>query len=75
MAGKNQGHIQGTPYTRGSCDDPNYPGHEYFSLGSKHDHTTFIVDPNGNLAGMSARGGDKAMWDFLGQASLRGPWD
>jgi hypothetical protein len=58
----------GTPYTYNPCNDPNYPGCIYVSLGTAQDHMTFIIsdDAAGQIKNIEARGADKrALASFL----------
>lgn len=76
MANSKQVEIDGETITYGDCDDDRYPGKKFVSIGSRHDHTTFIVDENyANINAIRARGTDKSAWRTLAVAITSGYWD
>lgn len=72
MPGEEQGTFSdGTPFTVGSCDQPQYRGKKYVSIGDRWNHTTFIVDPsNAEIYAIKSRGSDKQAWRSIAIAVL-----
>lgn len=68
--------IDGVTVTFGSCNDPRYPGKKFVSIGTRYDHTTFIVDGDyATVRAIRARGADKAAWGNVAVAITQGFWD
>lgn len=71
-----QVNINGQTVTFGDCHDPRYPGKKFVSIGSRYDHTTFIVDPEyATVHGIHSRGTDKDRWRLVAVAITSGFWD
>ncbi len=77
MAGQEQGTLpDGTQYTIGTCDDGRWAGKKFVSLGTRHNHTTFIVDSEyANVYAVKSRGSDKDAWRRVALAVTQGYWD
>lgn len=76
MSNSNQVEIDGVTVTYGECDDPRYPGMMFVSIGTRYDHTTFIVDEDyANISEIRSRGSDKDMWRNIATAVTSGFWD
>lgn len=68
--------IDGETITFGECDDGRYSGMCFVSIGSRYDHTTFIVDEDyANIRAIHARGTDKHLWRMVAVAVTSGYWD
>lgn len=67
----NQTTIGGETVTWGPCKDWRYEGKWFVSIGSRYNHTTFIVSPDlANIHAIKARGADKDIWRTLAIAVL-----
>lgn len=76
MANAQQVQIDGETVTYGDCEDNRYPGKKFVSIGSRYDHTTFIVDSNyANINAIRSRGADKTAWRMIAVAVTSGYWD
>jgi len=68
--------IGGETVTYGDCEDPRYPGKKFVSIGSRYDHTTFIVDRDyADISAIRSRGTDKGAWHMIAVAVTSGYWD
>lgn len=76
MANAQQVQISGETVTFGDTDDSRYPGKKFVSIGSRYNHTTFIVDENyANITAIRSRGTDKNAWRMVAVAVTSGYWD
>lgn len=76
MANSQQVQIGGETVTYGDCDDNRYPGKKFVSIGSRYNHTTFIVDKNyANISAIRSRGTDRSAWRMVAVAVTSGYWD
>lgn len=76
MANAQQVQIGGETVTYGDTDDSRYPGKKFVSIGSRYDHTTFIVDADyATINAIRSRGTDKDAWRMVAVAVTSGYWD
>jgi len=76
MSNSQQVQISGETVTYGDCDDSRYRGKKFVSIGSRYNHTTFIVDGNyANISAIRSRGTDKSAWRIVAIAVTSGYWD
>ena len=67
--------IDGEVITFGECNDRRYPGKCFVSIGSRYNHTTFIVDEfYASIRAIRVRGADKHLWRKVAIAVTIGYW-
>ena len=76
MANAQQVQIGGTTITYGDCEDPRHRGKKFVSIGTRYNHTTFIVDQSyATISAIRSRGTDKSAWRMIAIAITSGYWD
>ncbi len=67
--------IGGETVTYGDCDNPQHRGKKFVSIGSRENHTTFIVSKDyATVDQIRSRGTDKSAWQLVAIAVTSGYW-
>ncbi len=76
MANNQQISLEGELITFGDCEDPDYEGCSFVSIGTSYNHTTFIVDnEEATIEQIYSRGTDRQAWGLIAIAITTGYWD